>query len=173
MSDQSLSSGRGGGRTLTLVVVALIAALAGGVAVHFAGFMHGHGWHHGPFGHGWHHEAMSATDVQSHVDRMVDHLAHETDATADQQTKLAAIGKAAAADLLPLHQQLFDAHKKAIELLRQPTVDRAALEALRAEQMARADAASKRLIQALADAADVLTPEQRAKLLDHFDHDGD
>jgi Spy/CpxP family protein refolding chaperone len=48
--------------------------------------------------------------------------------------------------------------------LTQPSIDRAALEALRAEQLALADAASKRFIQALGDAAEVLTPEQRRNL---------
>jgi protein CpxP len=170
MSDQSSPSGKsGGGRTLTLLVVALVAALAGAAAAHFAG----HRWHHGPFGHGFHHEEMSATDVQTHVDRMVEHFARHANATPDQQTKLAAIAKAAATDLLPLHQQFFEAHKKASELLRQPTIDRAAIETLRAEQIARADAASKRLAKALADAAEVLTPQQRMQLLDRFDHDDD
>jgi Spy/CpxP family protein refolding chaperone len=49
-------------------------------------------------------------------------------------------------------------------LLSAATIDRAAIEALRAEQVALADATSKRLAQALADTADVLTPEQRVKL---------
>ncbi len=173
MSDQSSSGGKGGGRrTLTLVVVALVAALVGGATTHFA---FGHGRHHGEFGfgHGFGHEDMSATDVQTHIDRMVEHFARHTNATADQQAKLATIAKAAATDLMPLHQQFFEAHKKAIELLRQPMIDRTAIEALRAEQIARADAASKRLTQALADAAEVLTPQQRAQFLNHFDHDSD
>ena len=53
-------------------------------------------------------------------------------------------------------------------LLTQPSVDRAAIEAFRAEQIALADAASKRIAQALADAAEVLTPEQRRKIDDHL-----
>jgi periplasmic protein CpxP/Spy len=170
MSDQSSPSGRsGGGRTITLVVVALVAALAGAAVAHIAPFAMGHhGWHHG---HRFGHEAMSPADLQTHVDRMVGHFARHADATAEQQTKIAAIAKAAATELLPLHQQFFEAHKKALELLRQPAIDRAALEALRAEQIARADAASKRLLQALADVAGVLTPEQRARIADRFDHD--
>jgi Spy/CpxP family protein refolding chaperone len=52
--------------------------------------------------------------------------------------------------------------------LRQPKTDRAALEALRAEHLALADDVSKRLAAGLADAADVLTPEQRAKLAAHW-----
>ena len=47
-------------------------------------------------------------------------------------------------------------------------VDRAAIEALRAEQLALADAASKRFAQALGDTAEVLTPEQRRKIDDRL-----
>ena len=53
-------------------------------------------------------------------------------------------------------------------LLTQPSVDRAAIEALRVEQMALADAASKRFTQALGDVAEVLTPEQRRKIDDRL-----
>ena len=53
-------------------------------------------------------------------------------------------------------------------LLTQPTVDRAAIETLRTEQLALADAASKRFAQALGDTAEVLTPEQRRKIDDRL-----
>jgi periplasmic protein CpxP/Spy len=159
------------GSRLNLVVIALVAVLFGVAAGHFATFHMMHGWHHGRH-HGFGHH-MTTTDVQSHVERMVEHIGRRVGATADQQTKLDAIAKAAATDLQPLHQKFFDAHKRALELLRQPTIDRAAIEALRAEQIANADAASKRLVQALADMAEVLTPQQRTQLLDRFDHDAD
>ena len=47
-----------------------------------------------------------------------------------------------------------------------PTIDRTAIERLRAEQIALAETASKRIAQALADAAEVLNPEQRKKVAD-------
>jgi periplasmic protein CpxP/Spy len=47
-----------------------------------------------------------------------------------------------------------------------PTIDRSAIERLRAEQIGLAETASKRIAQALADAADVLSPEQRRKVAD-------
>jgi periplasmic protein CpxP/Spy len=56
------------------------------------------------------------------------------------------------------------ARQRGRTLLTQPGIDRAAIEAFRAEQLALADAASKRLTQALGDAAEVLTPEQRRRL---------
>jgi Spy/CpxP family protein refolding chaperone len=51
-----------------------------------------------------------------------------------------------------------------MELLAKPNVDRAALEAIRAQEIQAADAMSKRFVQSLADVAEVLTPEQRAQL---------
>lgn len=171
MADASNS---GGNRTASYIVIALVAALFGAAAAHFAPFAMGHGWHHrGPWGShfGSRHE-LSTSDMQEHVERMVQHITSEVSATADQQAKISEIAKAAVADLQPLHQQLLDAHKKAIDIFRQPTLDRAALEALRAEQIGRVDAVSKRLTQAFADMADVLTPEQRAKLADRINSFG-
>ena len=69
---------------------------------------------------------------------------------------------------MPVHEKMRAARTRAIQLLQQPQTDRAALEALRAEQIATADEASKRLTQGLADAADVLTPAQRTKLAQHW-----
>ena len=57
---------------------------------------------------------------------------------------------------------------QAVALLTQPTIDRAALESLRASQLAVAEQASKRLAQALADMADVLTPDQRKAIAEHM-----
>jgi Spy/CpxP family protein refolding chaperone len=55
-----------------------------------------------------------------------------------------------------------------MELLSAPTIDRAAIERLRAEQMQATDAVSKRMSQAFADAAEVLTPEQRKKVAERM-----
>jgi Spy/CpxP family protein refolding chaperone len=56
------------------------------------------------------------------------------------------------------------ARTQAVTLLTAPTIDRTAIERLRTEQMGLAESASKRIAQALADAAEVLTPEQRRKV---------
>ena len=60
------------------------------------------------------------------------------------------------------------ARQRGRTLLTQPSIDRGAIETLRTEQLALADGASRRLAQALGDAADVLTPEQRRKLDDRL-----
>jgi periplasmic protein CpxP/Spy len=104
--------------------------------------------------------------VAAHADRMVRHLAVEIDATAEQQDKLRAIVRDAVKDLLPVREKIMAARATARDLLTQQTVDRAALEKFRTEMMVTHDAVSKRLVQAVADAADVLTPEQRRRIGD-------
>jgi periplasmic protein CpxP/Spy len=165
-------------RLLLALIVVLTASLAG-VFVSQAvgqedGFSPGHwggGWHHGGFMGGPDGDAS----MEEHADRMVQHLAIEIDATTEQQDKLRAIVIAAAKDLQPVHDQARAAHQQAHDLLTQPTIDRAALEKARSEQIALWDAASKRITQAIGDAAEVLTPEQRqklGKLMSHGRHHG-
>ncbi len=121
------------------------------------------------FGPGW---ASSLPDsvieafVDAHADRMIRHLAVEIDATTEQQDKLRAIMRSAVKDLLPVREKMMAARVAGRELLTQATVDRAALEKLRADQIATHEAVSKQLVQVIADAADVLTPEQRRKVMD-------
>lgn len=137
------------GATLAIAASAAYASLAGA-----APDMHGH------HGHG------GQPSMQAHVDRMVEQLT--TGASPDQKARVQAIAKAAVADLAPLHEQFHQAHARAHELLTAPVVDRAALEQLRAEQVRLFDQISRRITAAAADAAEVLTPEQRAKFAEHL-----
>lgn len=72
------------------------------------------------------------------------------------------------ADLRPLHAQRRQLHERAHELLMAPVVDRGALELLRAGHVQLVDAGSRRIVEAVADAADVLTPEQRLRFAGHL-----
>ena len=109
---------------------------------------------------------LDPVQIENGADRAMRHLAIEVDATTEQQEKLRAIAKGAVRDLVPMREKAVSARERARGLLTQPNVDRAAIEAFRAEQMALADAASKRVAQVLGDAAEILTPEQRRKLDD-------
>jgi periplasmic protein CpxP/Spy len=104
--------------------------------------------------------------VEARADRLIRHLSIEIDATADQQEKLRAIVRDAIKDLLPVREKMRAARATARELLTQQTIDRAAIEKFRTDQIAVYDAASKRLVAAVADAAETLTPEQRRKVSD-------
>jgi periplasmic protein CpxP/Spy len=121
-----------------------------------------------PFG-GWDNllpNSVIEAFIDARADRMIRHLAVEIDATNEQQDKLKAIVHATVKDVLPTRDKMLAARATARELLTQPTIDRAALEKLRAEQFATHEAMSKQLVQAVADAADALTPEQRRKIVD-------
>jgi protein CpxP len=172
MSDQSHPASPGGpvepptgrrrGRSwLFVATIALAAALTGAVASRAVSQHH---WH----GPGFMSGAFDPARVEEGADRAVRHVAIELDATAEQQDKLRSIVKGAVKDLLPMREKALAARQRGRVLLTQPTIDRAAIEALRAEQVALADAASKRFAQALGDVAEVLTPEQRRKIDDRL-----
>jgi protein CpxP len=114
------------------------------------------------------HMTMDPAAMDTHIDRMVAQLA--AGATPDQQARVAAIAKAAMADLRPAHAQFGKAHTQAHALLMAPVVDRVALEQLRAAQMQQMDGISRRILTAVEDVADVLTPEQRLAFAEHLKH---
>lgn len=145
------------------IMAAALVAAVGAAGASFAG--EGFGDHGGMHGGGRHHQ-MDPASAAKHIDRMIERIA--PDATAQQKTRLTEIAKSAFADLQPLHEQMGASHKRLHELLKQPVVDHAALEALRAEQVQRFDAVSKRLLTAVEDAAAILTPEQRARFAEHM-----
>jgi periplasmic protein CpxP/Spy len=175
---------RGGGRGRgVMIVLALAAGLAVGVLSTalaegygwHPGFMGGGGWHHGLMG--WHHGGfmggpLDPAQIDQRIERMTKHMAIELDATLDQQAKVAGIAKSAVHDLLPLREKAQAARGRAVALLTAPTVDREAIERLRADQLGLAETASKRIAQALADVSDALTLDQRKKIGDWIESFG-
>lgn len=89
-------------------------------------------------------------------------------ATADQQTRIRDIMKAARDDVRKLHDGAGDLRAQGAQLMAAPTIDARAVETLRQKRQALHDAVSKRMTQAMVDAANVLTPEQRAKLAEQM-----
>src|SRR5262252_6191428 len=159
--------GRGKGTLIAaLLGVGLLAGVAGNLLP--SAFGQGFPWQHRGWGMGggFMGGPLTPAQIDDRIDRMTKHMAIELDATADQQSKIAGTLKAAAGDLRPLREKAQAARGQAVTLLTAPTVDRTAIERLRAEQIGLAETASKRIVQALADAADVLNPEQRRKVAD-------
>lgn len=136
------------------------ALMLGGAALFATVPANAMGW----FGH--HHRGgmgqMDPARMDEHMERMLARLA--ADATAEQKAKIKDIAKAAMGDLKGIHGQIRDGRKKGLALLTAPSIDRTAIESLRIEQMRLAEQASQRISKALADAAEVLTPAQRAKI---------
>lgn len=151
-----------------IIAGGLAAVLAGGVGMGIASDV-GHGMRMG--GHGPHH-VMKAGFGGRFMERGMERVLDEIDATPEQQAQIWKIVDDARAELTPVGREMRAARGEVLELLTAPTVDRAAAETLRAERFAAMDAASRRMTAALLDAAEVLTPEQRAKIAEHVKERG-
>ena len=140
----------GGVTVLALAGIGAAGAMngGGGMGPHMMEIGMKHGGHFGgPFGGRGLARALGAVD-----------------ATAEQEDRIWAIIDDARAELRPMMREFRDARGEVMELIAAPTIDRAAAETLRAERIAAIDEASKKLTAAALEAAEVLTPEQRAKL---------
>lgn len=154
-----------------LIAAVVLAAVAGGIGTKAVSQGFGPGGWHGP---GWGGPGMMGgggfdpARAEQHAERMVKHLAIEIDATKEQQDKMIAIARALVKEMAPMRETMLANRQKARDLFTAAQIDRAAIEKLRAEQMGNADAFTRRLVQSLADMADVLTPEQRRTIADRF-----
>src|SRR5712691_497385 len=151
---------------------AAIATLIGGIAagIGFKAFAQGGGcgWHRCGFAAG----PIDPAALDQHLERGLKHLYVEIDATDEQKQRLEPIVKQAVKELLPVREKARAARKQAVELLAADRIDRAAIEALRAEQIQLAEQASKRFTQALADVPEVLTPAQRKQIAERMESFG-
>lgn len=115
-----------------------------------------------------HHGHGEHADMGKHVDAMLAHLYKAVDATDGQKKQLEPIMRQAAAEMKPLHEQLFASHQQLLTMLSQDAIDRGALETFRTNQLQTVDKLTKRLFQMAADMGDVLTPAQRKQLAAHI-----
>jgi protein CpxP len=132
------------------VGLAAVIAIGAGAAIAQGGW--------GPGGMGPGHMGMRFAEHR--FERVMD----EIGATDEQQDKIFAIVDRTRAELRPMGREFRGMHEEVAALLTAPTIDRAAVEALRAKRIAEVDEASKKAVAAVIEAAEVLTPEQRAKL---------
>jgi Spy/CpxP family protein refolding chaperone len=162
-SDVKQPVARGRLRVLGWAAVGLAGALVAGVTTV---------WASGPrlfmrFAHrGWGHHSghFDITEAREHVDAAVRFALRGVGASEEQQQRVSAIATTAVDDLRPLHERHRQNREAFHAALVKPTVDRQALEELRKAEVQLADEAATRIVRAMADAAEVLTPEQRAQL---------
>lgn len=152
----------------------LYALLAGGALVTLmaarpiaAAIQQGGGFHRPWAGH-WGHRAMNPEAAKEHLQIATKWALRDIDASAEQQDRVNTIVAGAVDDLFKLKQRHQDNRQAFHAQLGGASIDRAALEEIRKSEIALADEASKRLVQALADVSDVLTPEQRQALVQRF-----
>jgi Spy/CpxP family protein refolding chaperone len=147
--------------TIGALVGTLFAGTAASVFAH-GGF----GWRHAG---GWHSMAdMDPQAVRQRTEAMAGWMLADVNPTDTQKKQVAEIIAAAMTDLRTTRAESINVRKEALEALSKPTIDRRAVEAIRVKQMQLAESASKRISQAIADAAEVLTPDQRAKAVERL-----
>lgn len=149
--DPSEAPAAGGRPSLGVIVgigLAAVIAVGAGAAV-------AQGWGKGGMGH------MGMRFAEHRFERVMD----EIDATDEQQDKIWAIVDKTRAELRPMGREFRQSRQEVVEILGAATIDKAAVETMRAERIAAIDEASKKAVAALIEAAEVLTPEQRTKLV--------
>jgi protein CpxP len=125
------------------------------------------GWfgHHRGAGHGGHGFGGDRHGPE-HIRLALEWMLSRVDATDEQIEAIAAISESAMSDIHGLREQHHAQREALVAALGADEVDREGLEQLRAEGIGMAEEASTRLLTAVADAADVLTPEQRRALIE-------
>jgi periplasmic protein CpxP/Spy len=144
------------------------ALLAGGGAF----VAHAHGGPDGPFpmfggpGPMGHQAAFDPEEMRARAEWGVERMLKKVDATDAQTQRIKQIVTTTLRDMEALHTLHRGNRDAMTKLLAADTIDRTQIEAVRAAEMQLADQASKRMTQSVADAAEVLTPAQRTKLID-------
>jgi periplasmic protein CpxP/Spy len=147
-----------------VLAVALVAAAARPIAAAIQGAGGLGGFHHGFGRHGFRN--MSPEAAKEHLQVAAKWALRDVDASDEQQERVTAIAAGTVDDLFRLRDRHQENRQAFHAQLGGVTVDRAALEKIRESEMALADEASKRLVRAVADIAEVLTPEQRQALME-------
>lgn len=144
-----------------VIIGSTTAVVLGAGALAFAGGQDG-------FGPGGMRHKMMQGFMEYRMDRMLD----DVGANDEQKAKIKTILKTAMEEIRPDRQERRALRDGALDLLEAPTIDRAAIEAFRAQEIEKLDAKSKIIAKAVADAADVLSADQRKKLVDELDEMG-
>jgi protein CpxP len=121
---------------------------------------HGRGWCRGHGGMA----ALTPEERAARADYVTDRMLSRLDATQEQKTRIKTIVQDAMKDLTQVREEHMKNRRAFVDALKQQSVDRDALKQIRDAELKLAESASDRLVNAIADAADVLTPEQRGKL---------
>jgi len=134
-------------RRIALIAIAASLVVAGGtIAYAHSGGDHGH---------------MMSRGSEDHLEHMQEMLSR-IGASDAQKAQIKGILEPAFQEMKNAHEAHSAAFRQFHEEITAPSIDRARLEALRAGQIKSLDEASKRLVTAISDAAEVLSPEQRA-----------
>ena len=125
-----------------------------------------HGRFSAHFGRWGGHGPANPEALKEHAGMATKWVLRDIEASDEQQERVTKIVSGAIDDLFRLKEKHQGNRQAFADQLGAASLDRAALEEIRKSEIALADEASKRLVQALADASEVLTPEQRLALVE-------
>ena len=135
--------------------VGLIAIAASVVAIAAGALAYAHSG-------GGHHGRMSG-DPEKHLEHL-NAMLTKAGASDAQKKQIEGILRPAFGEMKAARETHSAAFRQFHESMLAPSIDRAKLETLRADEIKSLDEASKRVVTAITDAAEVLSPEQRAAL---------
>ncbi len=169
-AGKDAGSGRRDGKRRARGWIAALALLglgaAGGALTTIAVDAGAHGgWGHRHHWRGHTTDAAQATERLQHASSWV---LGRVDATEEQRERIDAILAAAVEDIFPMRAEHYAHRRDLIAELSRPQVDRAGLERVRVAELALAEQATARLLDATVAIADVLDPEQRQRLVERF-----
>ena len=161
-SPEGASGNRGRRRRWVIVAavalpVLAVAALAGTRAVASP-------WGH----HHWGDRDPTLEEAQQYVNRWTDHVLDRLDATEEQRAEIRLIIDEALPEMLAFRRQGRELRGEGRQLLLLEPIDRVGLDRVRAEGIELADRASARGLEVFVDITEVLTPEQREQVADHW-----
>jgi Spy/CpxP family protein refolding chaperone len=140
-------------RRLIIGGVAAVVVIGAGVAAFASGEGPGH----------WRGKLM-----RGFMEYRIEQALTDAGASADQKEKIKALFTTTMKEVRPDHDERKQMHDEVMKLLESPTIDRTAIESLRVKHVAEMEAKSKVVAKAIGDAAEILTPEQRRKLVEEW-----
>ena len=104
--------------------------------------------------------------MRKHAEFAIEFALNEVDATPEQVARVKEVTRGLIDELEATHSQ-HEANREAlIAEFKKPEISRETLQALRAQELALLDATSVKVVDAMVEAGAVLTPEQRADLIE-------
>lgn len=171
-NETGSSAGGRGGRHRTrgwLMAVMLIGlGAAGGTLTTIAVGAGAHGGWHDRFRMHGHGHADGAAHATERLQRASAWALGSVDTTDEQRDRIDAVLAGAVNDIFPLRDEHHAHRRELIAELARPQVDRAELERIRAAELALAEKATARLLDATVAIAEVLQPEQRQQLAERI-----
>ena len=145
------------------IIVGVVAALVGGIST--LGYLHfsqcAHGGHHGKYGHGY---MLDADNMRKGVDKFAAHL----DLSAEQKTKLYKLSDKIAKEM-PAYRKTKDQIRIVfLEQFESDTFHTQAVDTVLVGAENDVPKMRKFIVETTAEFHEILTPEQRAKLVEKW-----